>query len=37
MKTFQTLVQWKNSDYLLFLHKVHQPKSVEAKLSKPSK
>ena len=29
-------VQWKNSDYLLFLHQVHQPKFVEAKLSKPS-
>ena len=30
------LVQWKNSDNLLFPHKVHQPKSVEARLSKPS-
>ena len=24
------LVQWKNSDYLLFQIQVHQPKSVEA-------
>ena len=30
------LVQWNNSDYLLFPHKVHQPKSVEARQSKPS-
>ena len=30
------LVQWQNSDYLLFPHQVHQPKSVGAKLSKPS-
>ena len=31
------LAQWENSDYLLFPHKVYQPKSVEAKLSKPSR
>ena len=29
------LAQWENSDYLHFPHQVHQPKSVEAKLSKP--
>ena len=28
------LVQWKNSDYLLFPHEVHQPKNVEARLPK---
>ena len=29
-------VQWKNSVNLLFPHQVYQPKSVKAKLSKPS-
>ena len=29
-------VQWENSDYLLFPHQVYLPKSVKAKLSKPS-
>ena len=34
IKTFQPLVLWENSEFLLFPDKVHQPQIVETKLSK---